>query len=150
MVLQVFATIEKLVAANNQPANLSNELIIAIIWKESGFDDAAKSKISTATGFMQMTIPAVDDVNRNTPKGTHFAFSDMLDGGKNIQCGTFYLDIIYRRSSNDVTKALNSYGTGTGYATNLIAAEACLQAAKGKAATIDPEKAKTCLFKIHR
>jgi len=149
-VLQTFATVEKLVSANNQSANFSNELVIAIIWKESGFDDASKNKTSTATGFMQMTIPAVDDVNRNTPKGTHFAFSDMLDGAKNIQCGTFYLDLIFGRSGNDVTKALNSFGTGAGYATNLIAAEACLQAAKGKAATIDPEKAKTCLFKIHR
>jgi len=147
--LQVFATVEQLVSANNQSANFSNELVIAIIWKESGFDDAAKSNASTATGFMQMTIPAVDDVNRNTPKGTHFAVSDMLDGAKNIQCGTIYLDLIYGRSGNDLTKALNRYGTGAGYATNLIAAAACLQAAKGGAATIDPDKAKTCLFAIH-
>jgi soluble lytic murein transglycosylase-like protein len=98
---------------------------------------------------MQMTIGAVDDVNRNTPKGTHFSFIDMLDGANNIKCGTLYLSMIYRRSGNDIIKALNSFGTGIGYADNLIAAENCLKAAKGNASIINPQKAKVCLEKIH-
>jgi hypothetical protein len=147
--LQDFATIAQWVATNNKSKNHSNELIVALIWKESGFDDASKSAKSTATGLTQMTIPAVDDVNRNTPPDTHFAFSDMLDGQKNIQCGTYYLDMIYHRAGDDLTAGLNRFGTGAGYATNILAAETCLQSAKGSNNVIDPTLAKACLFKIH-
>jgi len=146
---QVFATIEQWVAANNKSQNHSNELVIALIWKESGFDDATKNPKSTATGLTQMTIPAVDDVNRNTPHGVHFAFADMLDGPQNIQCGTYYLDMTYHRAGDDITSGLNRFGTGAGYATNILAAEKCLLAAKGSNKVINPAAAKACLFNIH-
>lgn len=148
--LQVFTTIQQWVASNNRSKHHSNELVIALIWKESGFDEASKNSKSTATGLMQMTIPAVDDVNRSTPQGTHYSFADMLDGPKNIQCGTYYLDMIFHRSGDDMVKGLDRFGTGTGYATNILAAEKCLKRAKGSNKLIDPTLAKACLFRIHQ
>lgn len=148
--LQSFSTIEQWVAANNKSKNHPDELVIALIWKESGFDDASKSAKSTATGLMQMTIPAVDDVNRNTPAGTHFSFADMLDGPKNIQCGTYYLDMIYRRAGSDMKAGLDRFGTGKGYASDILAAAACLKKSKGSNNVIDPKLAKTCLLQIHK
>jgi soluble lytic murein transglycosylase-like protein len=147
--LQDFATIETLVKANNRSASISNELVISIIWKESGFDDASRNANSTATGFMQMTHPAVDDVNANTPAGIHYQYEDMLDGAKNIQCGTYYLDMMVKRAGGDLTAGLNHYGTGPGYATNLLTAAAALQAAKTSTGQIDPAQAKACLAQIH-
>jgi len=147
--LQDFTTVEALVQANNRSASISNELVISIIWKESGFDDASKNSHSTATGFMQMTHPAVDDVNANTPVGIHYEYTDMLDGAKNIQCGTYYLDMMVKRAGGDLTTGLNHYGTGPGYATNLLAAAAALQAAKTPTGQIDPAQAKACLAQIH-
>jgi soluble lytic murein transglycosylase-like protein len=147
--LQDFTTIETLVKANNRSASISNELVISIIWKESGFDDASKNAQSTATGFMQMTHPAVDDVNANTPVGIHYEYPDMLDGAKNIQCGTYYLDMMVKRAGGDLTAGLNHYGTGPGYADNLLTAAAALQAAKDPQGNIDPAQAKACLAQIH-
>ena|ERR1700752_1160569 len=148
--VQDFSTVAALVAANNKCNVVSNELVIAIIWKESGFDDAIENTASTATGLMQLTKGAVDEVNRLTPAGVHFDFSNMTDAALNIQCGTYYLDILYGRFGENLRSALNHFGTGPGYAVSLLTAEACLKAAKGQGKLIDPVKAKACLFGIHR
>jgi soluble lytic murein transglycosylase-like protein len=147
--VQEFTTVEALVKANNRSTSIPDELVISIIWKESGFDDASRNSHSTATGFMQMTHPAVDDVNANTPVGIHYEYADMLDGAKNIQCATYYLDIMVKRAGGDLTAGLDHYGTGPGYATNLLAAAQALQAAKDPDGQIDPAQAKACLAQIH-
>jgi len=146
---QNFTTVEALVKANNRAADIPDELVISIIWKESGFDDASRNANSTATGFMQMTHPAVDDVNANTPVGIHYQYEDMLDGAKNIQCGTYYLDMMVKRAGGNLTAGLDNYGTGPGYAANLLTAAAALKAAKDPTGQIDPAQAKACLAQIH-
>lgn len=91
---------------------------------------------------MQITVPAVEDVNRNTPKGVHFEHSEMKDPEKNVACGTHYLRLLINRHG-DTTKALEHFGTGSGYADNILKCEECLKGAK-------PEENQACLEKIHK
>ena len=131
-----------LVSTNNKSVNFSNELVVSIAWKESGFDEtAAQPSPNSATGLLQITKAAVADTNANTPNGTHFEHSDMKTGSINIQCGTYYLDLLYDRNGG-VREALEHYGTGPGYADNLLVCESCL-----KSGPADPM---TCLRTIHK
>ncbi len=141
-----FDTVRTLVAANNRSPILSNELIICLIWKESGFDPAVKNAVSSAIGLMQITHAAVADVNANTPKGTHYSYSQMSDPAQNIQCGTYYLSLRIKRAGSDVAKGIERLGTGSGYAENLLAAEACM---KRQQPPSSADQLKPCLFAIH-
>ena len=132
--------VKTLVAENSKSAGLSDQCVIAVCWKESSFDPSAKSPTSTAKGLMQMTNPAVDTVNRITPTGIHFEYADMLDAAKAIQCGTYYVQWCYEQVGSDESKGLDRYAGVPGYATNVIAAEACLRSGG------DPT---ACLKKIH-
>ena len=151
MATHTFDKIKKLVAENNKSTQFSDKLIICLIWKESSFDDSLKNEHSSATGLMQMTKGAVDEVNRNTPKGTHFKHADMTDAAKNIQCGTLYLDlrIKWARAKDkdkdedkDKKKGIEGYGTGPGYADGILKCEDCL--------IKDSEHSQACLDKIHK
>ncbi len=138
--LLTFAQVQSHITSNNN-APVSTELLLCLIWKESGFDPKLKNPSSSATGLMQVTRPAVDDVNRNTPKGVHFKHSEMTDPAKNIACGTRYLKLRIDREGGDVKKGMEGFGTGSGYADNILTCETCLQ---GK-----PSDPNTCLHAIH-
>jgi soluble lytic murein transglycosylase-like protein len=140
MALLSYDEVKKLVDANNM-SDQSTELVTSLIWKESGFDPGAKNPSSSATGLMQATQAAVQDVNANTPKGTHYEHSDLTDAAKNIQVGTYYLKILVKRWGT-IDEALRRYGTGAGYETNILAAEKCLKAG--------PDNPMNCLYAIHR
>ena len=135
-----YEQVKQYVELNNKSSSFSTELVISIIWKESSFDPSAHARGSTATGLMQMTVGAVSDVNANTPNGVHFEHSDMSDAVKCIQCGTYYLQILYGRNGT-VKKALEKYGTGPGYADNLLTCEGCIKK--------NPGNWQTCLNQIH-
>lgn len=141
MAKKTYEDVKKLVEQNNKSTNFSNELLIALIWKESGFDEAATNPRSTATGFMQITKGAVEDVNANTPGGIHFEHSEMTKGDKNIQCGSYYLQMLYGRWGSKLKDALNHFGTGAGYADNLLTCETCLKTT--------PDEWSKCLRAIH-
>ncbi|GAB2887414.1 hypothetical protein GCM10027046_14640 [Uliginosibacterium flavum] len=115
--------IKQLVQANNKSKEFSNEFVICLIWKESGFEPAVKNTKSSATGLMQMTKGAVDMVNKCSPKGVHFEHSEMTDAAKNIQCATLYLDI----AKNKLGGIDTSYGTGAGYSKKIFVCEACMK-----------------------
>src|SRR5436853_363503 len=136
--------VKDLVTTNNV-SDLSDELIIAVCWKESSFDPGAKNQSpnSSATGLMMLTKDAVGYVNNNTPQGTHFEHGDMTDAEKNIACGTWYLRLLLKRNGHDVKAALESYGTGEGYADDLLKAETCLK----QLLVVDKM---TCLYWIHK
>lgn len=138
MATMKFDDVEDLVTKNNKSLDFSNEFVICLIWKESGFDPEVKNSGSSATGLMQMTKGAVDMVNKMTPKGVHFEHSEMTDSTKNIQCGTYYLDI----AKNKLGGVDKSYGTGPGYSKSIIACEICLK--KGD------DNNMVCLHKIHK
>ena len=146
MAVRTLDDIRRIVGDSNRSAILSNELVVCLIWKESGFDDAARNSASTATGLMQLTKSAVQDVNNNTPKGVHFDYGDMGDASKNVQCGTYYVDMRIKRSGGDMKKGLERFGTGSGYADNLLACESCM---KGKQPPNTADQLTPCLFAIH-
>ncbi len=135
--------VETYIKANNN-ASVSTELLLCLIWKESSFDPKTKSRSSSATGLMQVTKPAVQDVNRNTPKGVHFENSDITDPAKIIACGTHYLKQRIK-PAGDTKEGLEGYGTGPGYADNILACERCLTDRSAEQA--DPD---ACLHATHR
>ena len=121
--------IHKLVHDNNQSGQ-SDELITAVAWKESRFDPNAKSSdpTSTATGLMQITKYADKDLVKL--KGSAYSWDKITDPKNpaiNIRAGSLYLGLRIQWSGGDVTKGLNCYGTGTGYATNILKAESDLK-----------------------
>lgn len=141
MPAKTYEEIKKLVAANNK-SRVSDELLICLIWKESGFDPDTKNKKSSATGLMQVTKGAVEEVNKDTPKGVHYEHGDMTDPVKNIQCGSYYLELRIKWAKGNFKDGMNGYGTGAGYADNILLCEECLK--KGAA------KPGPCLEKIHK
>jgi hypothetical protein len=133
-----YKQVSDIVAAHNKSA-ISNEAIIAQIWKESSFDPKAESSTTTATGLMGITEPAVDTVNNSTPPGIHFEHSEMKDPIRNVECGTYYLKFLMK--TYPIKEALEHFGTGKGYADNILTCETCLKAG--------PANPQTCLNAIH-
>ncbi len=118
-----YQEIEKLIRENNNSKHFSDEFVACLIWKETNFNPAARNSTTSATGLMQLTKGAVETVNNNTPKGIHFNHSEMTDAIKNIQCGTYYLDI----AKTKLAGIDKSYGTGPGYSKNIFTCEECLK-----------------------
>lgn len=137
MSVKTFADIEELVSVNNKSTEFSNEFVVCLIWKESGFDPEAANSQSSATGLMQLTKAALAMTNKNSPEGVHFEHTEMTDPVKNIQCGTRYLDIAKKKLAG-IDK---SYGTGPGYSKSIFACEKCLNGDK---------HSMVCLHKIHK
>jgi hypothetical protein len=126
---------------SNNKSTLSTDLLVCLIWKESGFDPNDKNKSSSATGLMQMTKGAVTQVNKSSPKGVHFTHAQMKDPAKNVECGTRYLQIRIDWAKGSTKDGLNGFGTGSGYADNILECEKCFA---GK-----PAKSSDCLDPIH-
>jgi hypothetical protein len=119
------AEVTTLINANNK-STLSTELLLCLIWKESGFNPADKNASSSATGLMQMTKGAVEQVNKSTPKGIHFKHSDMTDPAKNIDCGTRYLQMRIDWANSVVKDGIDGFGTGAHYSDNILDCERCI------------------------
>jgi hypothetical protein len=134
------ADVMTFIKANNK-SSVSTELLLCLIWKESTFNPNDKSSTSTATGLMQVTTGAVKQVNKSSPKGIHFKHSEMTDSAKNIDCGTRYLQIRIDWAKGDVKAGLEGYGTGSGYADDILACETCITSA--------PQNTDSCLRAIH-
>lgn len=141
MAVHTFAEIKELVENHNKSTKLSNESVICLIWKESGFDDASQNSKSSATGLMQMTKAAVSDVNDNTPPDVYFEHDEMTDPAKNIECGTLYLDLRIRWAKQ-IEKGVDAFGTGRGYSANIWKCKKCL--------VKDSEHYQRCLDLIHK
>ena len=62
----------------------------------------------------------------------------MSDAAKNIQCGTYYLDI----AKNKLGGVDSSFGTGPGYSKSIVVCEKCLKD--------DKEHYMAALYKLHR
>ncbi|MBZ5640319.1 MAG: DUF6531 domain-containing protein [Acidobacteriia bacterium] len=124
------------VAKNNNCVNASDELIVCIAWKESGFDPAARNPKSSATGLLQIT--------RNAAQDAGASHDEMTDPDKNIAAASKYLCLRIRWAKGDVKKGLEGYGTGPGYADDLLECESCLKKLPGACGHKD------CLDRIHR
>ena len=116
--------IAALVAANNK-SNQDDALIIALCYKESGFDPNALTKdpASTAAGLMGVTETAIREVNR--VDNTRLSYQQVYISGTNIEMGSRYLRIMIRRFGS-TPDGLDKYGTGPGYSRNVLAAAAAL------------------------
>lgn len=136
-----FDNVKRLVQKNKKSTAFTDECVISVCWKESSFDPSMKASTTTAKGLMQMTNPAVDTVNNNTPQGVHFEYSDMFDPPKAIQCGTYYLQIMSNQAGGDEKQALIKYGGVPDYADDVMQSENCLLT--GDNPPMD------CLRKIH-
>ena len=105
--------VQDLVKANNKSGQ-SDSLVVAIAWKESGFNPTAKAATSSATGLMQMTKGAAKD--------SGYDFSKMTDPATNIAAGSTYLGLRIKWDGGNVTKGVDDFGTGTGYSTDVLKA----------------------------
>ena len=135
-----FEEVKELVAKNNKAADIADRLFVCLIWKESGFDPGVTNAGSSATGLMQLTKGAVDEVNRVT--GSKFSHGDMTKPATNIEVGTKYVDLLKTRHHGSLSVALDKFGTGLGYSTSIIACSLCI---KG-----DKSHPWVCLHKIHK
>jgi len=122
------------IVKDNNNSGQSDYLVVAVIWKESGFDPNIKSSSSSATGLMQMTRAAASQVG--------FSHSQMTDPAKNVQAGTSYMKYWIDGKHGDVAQGLTYYGDRTAnYAAPIIKAAEALR--------LHPEKSVEILSAIH-
>jgi RHS repeat-associated protein len=114
-------------------SGVSDNIIICQCWKESSFDTLATGAGTTARGLLQITKGAAQDAGYN--------YDDLFNASTNIKAGTTYLGIRIRWAGGSLMGGLNGYGTGTGYADNILKCAECLDDACG-----DPYQ---CLQLIH-
>ena len=131
MAVLTYSQVQQIVAANNRTrgagarsTGINDRLFVCLIWKESGFDPMARNGLSSATGLMQLTTGAVDEVNR--VRGTSYTHASMTTAILNVQAGTTYVDILMARNGNSLATALNRFGTGPGYSDRIIECSLCL------------------------
>ena len=95
--------------ANGVPA----ALVKAVIQQESAGDPNAQSPTG-ASGLMQITQPAVDEVNRIY--GTDYTREQMrTDPAANMDVGTKYLAHLMKQYNGNVEQALAAYNGGPGH-----------------------------------
>lgn len=109
----------KKLAATNNLSGQSDEMIVCVCWKESNFNPNAQSSTSTARGLMQVTKAAAKDAG--------YDYDSLFDSATNIKAGSTYLKLRIQWAGGNVTKGLEGYGTGSGYATNILSCEKCLK-----------------------
>lgn len=134
----------KLIGDNNL-SQLTPELILCLIFKESSLDPLAKnpSQDSTAWGLMGVTKPATTDLGVD--------HDTMLDPAANIRAGTKYLNrrISWKRpfgSAGSIGEGLAKYGEGQEYSKSILDCEECLKK-NGKCG--DDPATMDCLTPLH-
>jgi soluble lytic murein transglycosylase len=90
------------------------DLIAAVIYEESKFDDNVRSD-ADARGLMQIT-PDTADTIENLSGGETFVYEDLDDPELNIRYGTYYLGYLLGKYDGDVIAALAAYNAGEGNA----------------------------------
>ncbi len=93
--------------------NVPADLIAAVIYKESKFEDQTSS--AGARGLMQIT-PATADTIENLSGGQTFVYDDLADPDLNIRYGTFYLHYLIEKYDNNLVAVLSAYNAGEGNA----------------------------------
>lgn len=100
------------------------DLIAAVVFQESRFDDRARSAAG-AVGLMQLTPDTAHGIAALTG-GKQFTTSDLTDPEVNIRYGTFYLARLHRKylkHGSGWTLALAAYNAGQGKVDSWIAAD---------------------------
>ena len=89
--------------------NVPAELIAAVIYQESRFQDQTSS--AGARGLMQIT-PDTSETIETLSGGETFVFEDLADPELNIRYGTFYLRHLLDRFDDNEVAALAAYNAG--------------------------------------
>lgn len=100
---QIPTIIASIAQQKGVPAEVAR-ILPAIAKVESGFDPMAKNKGSTASGLFQLTKAARQDVG----------VTDPFNVKQNIEGGTDYFMMLYKRYNGDIKKALAAYNQGAG------------------------------------
>jgi len=117
-----FDEIAKLVSDNNNTSNISNELIICLIYKESSFNPDAKARTSSASGLMQLTKAIAAEFG--------VEYSTFTDPATNVANGIRYLNrrVNWKNWGNgSIRDGLAGYGEGYAYADSILECEECLK-----------------------
>lgn len=121
--------IRELVRENNN-SKLPDEMIVAIIFKESSFDPSARgnTRENPALGLMQIQKRALIDAHDRLPKNEQYAHEHVLDPAVNIRLGSTYLQQQIDLRGGDVSKGLFHYGPRTpDYVPQVLAATEALK-----------------------
>jgi hypothetical protein len=118
-----YAQIQALVAANNNSGQ-SDDLIIAMAWKESSFEPGNQNSSSSAGGLLGVTSGVITELER---EGLWSRSFNVYDPAQNISAGSQYLAVRIQWAGGNVTQGLDGYGTGSGYATDILKAATDLQ-----------------------
>lgn len=89
--------------------NVEAELIAAVIYQESRFQDQTSS--AGARGLMQIT-PDTADTIETLSGGETFVYEDLANPDLNIRYGTFYLRHLLDRFDDNEIAALAAYNAG--------------------------------------
>jgi peptidoglycan lytic transglycosylase len=86
------------------------DLIAAVIWRESKFDENAVSAAG-ARGLMQITPDTARYIERLSG-GTTFRVADLTDPDINIRYGTYYLGYLLDKYGGNEVAAIAAYNAG--------------------------------------
>ena len=127
---------------DNNHSPLSNEMVMCLMWQESGFDPDVEN--DGARGLMQIRKnQALAQVNK---KSGPFAWQDLFDPSTNTEVGTLYLNWVSQRPGDLDRNIQRRYGTGDDYpVAKMRQCEKCLQETCSKDGDV-----KKCLAKVHR
>lgn len=122
-----YEQVKRLVRENNR-SELPDEMIVAIIFKESSFDPSKRSDTG-ASGLMQITKGTWTDFHKRGLKSPEPDYKHVFDPATNIQRGSAYLQMRLKEKDGSIERALKGYGPPKelGYAADIIAATKALQ-----------------------
>ena len=95
--------------------NVEPAIVKAVIWRESKFNPNAIGK-KGEIGLMQI-MPTTAREWAGAQKLGMFAFTDLFNPEKNVECGTWYLKKLllrYQNTDNPIPYALADYNAGRG------------------------------------
>lgn len=100
---------EDIIRQQAQEKNVPADLIAAVIYQESRFQDQTSS--AGARGLMQIT-PDTAETIETLSGGETFVYEDLADPDLNIRYGTFYLRHLLDRFEENEVAALAAYNAG--------------------------------------
>jgi soluble lytic murein transglycosylase len=103
---------EAIIEGHARNYELDPALLAAVIYRESRFDAAAKSKAG-AIGLMQLTPETARGIALRTG-GTRFEVADLYDPELNVRYGSWYLRHLLDAYGGDLRRALAAYNGGQG------------------------------------
>ena len=103
---------EQIIRGHARNYELDAALVAAVVYEESRFDAAARSR-SGAIGLMQLLPSTAEGIALRTG-GRRFRVDDLYDPEINVRYGSWYLRHLLEKYDGSVAKALAAYNGGQG------------------------------------